>query len=80
MFGFEWPNGSIHVPKHQALRLHVLALTKGRGQNVPANANKIEKEEHDAAWQMAELAAQPRKAHFRKTKQMSCTRGMKEKL
>jgi hypothetical protein len=29
---------------------------------------------------MAELAAQPRKDHIRKTKQMSCTRGMKEKL
>lgn len=61
----------IHVPKHQALRLHVLALTKGWGQNVLAKANKIEKEERDAGWQMAELAAQPRKDHMRKTKQMS---------
>lgn len=71
---------SIHVPKHQALRLHVLALTKGWGQNELAKAKKIEKQERDAAWQMAELAAQPRKDDLRKTKQMSCTRGMKEKL
>ena len=31
---------SIHVPKHQALRLHVLALTTGWGQNVPAKAKR----------------------------------------
>jgi hypothetical protein len=47
---------------------------------VLAKTRKIEKQERDAAWQMAELAAQPRKDHIRKTKQMSCTRGMKEKL